>query len=100
MVITEKRAQRRALKLLAAATVFLSLGALAVAAPFTFSSTSYVEVAPHAAKLKPLGAGPAIQLASAGEGFSEDCVRVIRVVGPDVHSSVRGLVCDRGPVKR
>ncbi|MDR3462836.1 MAG: hypothetical protein P4L76_11045 [Beijerinckiaceae bacterium] len=100
MVTTEKRARRRALKLLAASAVFLSLGALAVAAPFTFTSTSYVETAPHAAKLKPLGAGPAIQLASAGEGFSEDCVRVIRVVGPNVNSDAHGLVCGRPAVNR
>jgi hypothetical protein len=100
MVSTEKRTQRRALKLLAAAAVFLSFGAFAVAAPFTFSSTSYAEFAPHAAKLTPLGAGSAIQLASAGEGFSEDCVRVIRVVGPDVSSHMHGLVCGGAPVSR
>ena len=100
MVTTEKRAQRRALKLLAAAGVFLSFGAFAVASPFTFSSTSYAEMPPHAAKLTPLGAGPAIQLASAGEGFSEDCVRVIRVVGPDVGSHAHGLVCGGAPVSR
>jgi hypothetical protein len=96
MVTTEKRARRRALKLLAASAAFICIGAFAVAAPFTFSTTAYVvgvDTAPHAAKLKPLGSGPAIQLASAGEGFNEDCVRVIRVVGPAIKSSVRGLVC-------
>jgi hypothetical protein len=84
------------LKLLAASAAFICIGAFAVAAPFTFSTTAYVvgvDTAPHAAKLKPLGSGPAIQLASAGEGFNEDCVRVIRVVGPAIKSSVRGLVC-------
>lgn len=95
MVTTEKKAQKRALKLLAASVALLFAGAFAVAAPFSFSSTSYLadDNAPPKPKLAPLGAGPAIQLAKAGDGYDEDCVRLIRVVGPDVKSHAHGLVC-------
>jgi hypothetical protein len=95
MVTTEKRARTRALKLLAASAALMSFGAFAVASPFPLSSTSFLadtDAPPHP-KLAPLGAGPAIQLARAAEGYDEDCVRLIRVVGPDVKSHAHGLVC-------
>jgi hypothetical protein len=44
--------------------------------------------------LQPLASGPAIQLARATGGASEDCVRVTRMTGPDGKEyPTRGIVC-------
>ena len=95
MVTTQKRIQRRALKLALAGFTLTSFGVAAAAAPFwtprdMLSAATRVE----SAHLTPLAAGPAIQLASAGEGANEDCVRVTKMTGPDgkVYPT-RGIVC-------
>ena len=97
MVRTQKRLQRQALKLSVAAVMFASLGAAVVAAPFAFtprSALAGVASVTQPTTLAPLAAGPAIQLARAGEGESEDCVRVTKMTGPDgkVYPT-RGMVC-------
>ena len=46
------------------------------------------------AMLQPLADGPAMQLAKAAPGASEDCVRVTRMIGPDGKEyPTNGMVC-------
>lgn len=75
------------------------LGAAVVAAPMSFtpkgkmlnSSHSLVE---ERTAFSPLSKGPAYQLERAAPGEDEDCVRVVRMTGPDGRVYVtRGLIC-------
>lgn len=91
MVKTQKRIRKTALKLSVAALAFASLGAYVVAAPFVFVPKAEIGAS---VSLQPLAGGPALQLAKAGPGESEDCVRVTRMTGPDGKEyPTRGLVC-------
>ncbi len=97
MVTTQKRLRRQALQLSIAAAAFACFGAAVVAAPLTFAPRSLVAAAQQtgqSTRLAPLAAGPVIQLARAGEGESEDCVRVTKMTGPDgkVYPTM-GMVC-------
>ena len=91
MVSTRKRLHRNIAKLSIAAFAFASFGA-AVASPFM---THRVLVAKtEIGQLQPLASGPAIQLAMAGPGEKEDCVRVTRMTGPDGKEyPTMGVVC-------
>ena len=91
MVTTKKRLRRTVTKLSIAAFTFASISA-ACAAPFL---THPITVAKsEIGLLQPLAAGPSIQLAKAGPGESEDCVRVTRVTGPDGQEvPTIGIVC-------
>ncbi len=89
MVQTRRRVRKTALRLSVAAIAFASLGA-AVAAPIVFSGNR-AEIAQN---LRPLAGGPTLQLAKAGPGMSEDCVRVTSMIGPDGKSyPTNGVVC-------
>ena len=91
MVKTQRQLQKTALHLSIAAIAFASLGAAVVAAPFVM--TPKAQIMQHA-MLAPLASGPAIQLAKAGPGESEDCVRVTRMTGPDGKEyPTNGIVC-------
>lgn len=93
MVTTQKRIRRSILNLSLAAFAFASLGAVVVAAPFVMTPKAQVSQVPTGA-LQPLASGPAIQLAKAGPGESEDCVRVTRMTGPDGKEyPTNGIVC-------
>ena len=49
------------------------------------------------AELAPLARGPAMQLAKAGPGASEDCVRVTSMTGPDGKQyPTMGVICGGG----
>ena len=88
MVKTQKRLRKTALKLSMAAMAFASLGVAVVAAPSMMDRSHMV------ATMQPLAVGPAMQLAKAGPGASEDCVRVTRMVGPDGKEyPTNGMVC-------
>ena len=80
MVTTTKRLRRNVAKLSIAAFAFAAFGA-AVASPFLAHPVMVAKT--EIGALQPLAAGPAIQLAKAGPGESEDCVRVTRRTGPD-----------------
>ena len=93
MVTTQKRLRRTALKLSIAAFGCATFGAVVLAGPSGFALRSAV-VQSQAVALSPLAAGPALQLAKAGAGESEDCVRVTSMTGPDGKQyPTRGLVC-------
>ena len=89
---TRNRLRKTAIQLVAAAGVFSSLGAVVVAAPSVFNIKPHLIEASSA--LQPLAGGPALQLAKANTGASEDCVRVTRMVGPDGKEyPTNGMVC-------
>jgi hypothetical protein len=91
MVTTQKRLRKTIVRLSIAAAAFASIGA-AVAGPIAFQSRA--DVAAASVSLQPLASGPAIQLARATGGASEDCVRVTRMTGPDGKEyPTRGIVC-------
>ena len=91
MVTTSKRLRRNVAKLAVAAFTFASIGA-ACAAPFLTHRISLAKT--EIGAMQPLASGPAIQLAKAGPGESDDCVRVTRMVGPNGKEyPTRGLVC-------
>jgi hypothetical protein len=91
MVTTQKRIRRTAVHLSVAAFLFASLGAAVVAAPFVMAPKAHVS---EGNTLRPLAVGPAIQLAKAGPGESEDCVRVTRMTGPDGKEyPTNGIIC-------
>ena len=93
MVMTQKRIRRTALKLSLVALACGSFGAVVLAGPSAFVPRSSV-AATHVAALQPLASGPALQLAKAGTGESEDCVRVTSLTGPDGKQyPTRGIVC-------
>lgn len=93
MVATQTRLRKTVLKLSVAAFALASFGAVVVAAPFVFVPRSQVAKT-EIGQLRPLAKGPAIQLAKAGPGESEDCVRVTRMTGPDGKEyPTRGIVC-------
>jgi hypothetical protein len=76
-----------------AALAFASFGAAVVAAPMVMTPKDHV-ARTEMASLAPLASGPAIQLAHAGPGESEDCVRVTRMTGPDGKEyPTNGIVC-------
>jgi hypothetical protein len=93
MVTTQKRLRRTALKLSLAAIGCATFGAVVIAGPSGFVSRSTVSHE-EVASLQPLAVGPALQLAKAKTGESEDCVRVTSMTGPDGKQyPTRGLVC-------
>jgi hypothetical protein len=80
-----------------AASALVCFGAVVMAAPFAFATRAQLigGAAPtQSVKLAPLASGPAIQLARAGSGEDEDCVRITKMTGPDgkVYPT-RGIVC-------
>lgn len=98
MVRTQRTIKRTLLKLSLAAVASASLGAAVLAGPMVFGQG----LASHATAagvisspvLTPLASGPAIQLAKAGPGESEDCVRITRLTGPDGKEyPTNGIVC-------
>ena len=91
MVKTQNRVRKTILQLSVAVVCFGSLGAAVVAAPSIFALKTNVI---GSADLQPLAGGPALQLAKAGAGAAEDCVRVTSMVGPDgkVYPT-NGMVC-------
>ena len=92
MVETRKRLHRNIIKLSVAAIAFGSFGAAVVAEPFL--AHPVVVAKTEVGALQSLASGPSIQLAKAGPGESEDCVRVTRMVGPDGKEyPTRGVVC-------
>lgn len=92
MVVTRKKFHRSIAKLSVAAAAFACFGAAVVAQPFV--AHSMVLAKTEVGALQPLATGPAIQLAKAGGGASEDCVRVTRMVGPDGKEyPTQGMVC-------
>ena len=93
MVTTRKRLNRTIIKLSIAAFACASFGA-AVAAPIMFIPRANVFHSATASSFAPLASGPSIQLAKAGAGEAEDCVRVTRMTGPDGKEyPTRGIVC-------
>ncbi len=91
MVTTKKRLRRSVAKLAVAAFTFASIGA-ACAAPFLAHPITLAKS--EIGMLQPLAAGPSIQLAKAGPGEAEDCVRVTRITGPDGKTvPTFGMVC-------
>ena len=92
MVTTQKRIRRTVVHLSIAAIAFASLGAAVVAAPMVMTPKSHIST--QTVALTPLASGPSIQLAKAGPGMSEDCVRVTRMTGPDGKEyPTNGIVC-------
>jgi hypothetical protein len=97
MVKTQKRIQRQAIKITVAASALVCFGAVVMAAPFAFATRARLlgdTGTSQSVKLAPLAVGPAVQLARAGTGEDEDCVRVTKMTGPDgkVYPT-RGVVC-------
>ena len=93
MVTTQKRLRKTALKLSIAAFGCATFGAVVLAGPSAFVSRTTMEHT-QVASLQPLAVGPALQLAKAKTGESEDCVRVTSMTGPDGKQyPTRGLVC-------
>ena len=96
MVTTQKRLHRTIAKLSIAAVLAASFGAAVVAAPFVLVPKATL-VHTQAAYLAPLARGPSMQLAKAGPGASEDCVRVTSMTGPDGKTyPTMGVVCGGG----
>lgn len=92
MVATQKRIRKTVLQLSAASLAFASLGAAVMAAPMFMAKTHVART--QIGALHPLTSGPAIMLAKAAPGESEDCVRVTRVTGPDGKEyPTFGMVC-------
>jgi hypothetical protein len=90
---------RQAFKVVMVGIAASCLGAAVVAAPlslaprakFNFGTRQLVE---ERTSFSGLAKGPAFQLERAGSGNDEDCVRVVRMTGPDGRVYVtRGLVC-------
>ena len=93
MVTTQKRLRRTVAKLSIAAVLAASFGAAVVAAPFVLVPKGALNHT-QAIDLAPLGQGPSIQLAKAGPGDSEDCVRVTSMTGPDgKRYPTMGVIC-------
>ena len=96
MVTTQKRLRRTVAKLSIAAVLAASFGAAVVAAPFVLvpkATLTHVQ----ATDLAPLALGHSIQLAKAGPGEAEDCVRVTSMTGPDgKRYPTMGVVCGDG----
>ena len=93
MVTTQKRLRSTALKLSIAAFGCATFGAVVLAGPLAFVPRTTVNDV-QAASLQPLASGPALQLAKAKTGESEDCVRVTSMTGADGKQyPTRGLVC-------
>ena len=96
MVGTQKRLRRTVIKLSVAAVLAASFGAAVVAAPFVFVPKTKL-FPTQAAALAPLAHGPAVQLAKAGPGEREDCVRVTSMTGPDGKQyPTMGVICGGG----
>lgn len=98
MVRTQRTIKRTLLKLSLAAVASASLGAAVVAGPMVWGKAISSQATPASTMsrpvLVPLAAGPAIQLAKAGPGESEDCVRITRLTGPDGKEyPTNGIVC-------
>lgn len=93
MVRTEQRLRRSIVKLSVAAAALASFGAAVAAAPYVLSPR--LELAKtEIGQLQPLAAGPAVMLAKAAPGASEDCVRVTKMVAPDGSEvPTNGVVC-------
>ena len=96
MVTTQKRLHRTIAKLSIAAVLAASFGAAVVAAPFVFVPKATLTHS-QASDLAPLARGPSMQLAKAGPGESEDCVRVTSMTGPDGKQyPTMGVICGGG----
>ena len=94
MVITSKRLRHSVIKLSVAAFTFAGIGA-AVAAPLFVQKNVIAKT--EVGQLQSLAKGPAIQLAKAGPGEAEDCVRVTKMIGPDGKEvPTFGMVCGGG----
>lgn len=94
MVKTQKRFRRTICQLTVAAVTAVSFGAVVVAAPVLVPRTVLASAHVDQVQLQPLAQGPALQLANAGTGASEDCVRVTHITGPDGKDyPTRGIVC-------
>lgn len=99
MIKVRNKLGKQAFKFAMAGIAASCLGAAVVAAPMSFtpkgkmlnSSRSLVE---ERTAFSPLSKGPAFQLERAAPGEDEDCVRVVRMTGPDGRVFVtRGLIC-------
>lgn len=99
MTKVHKALGKQAFKLAMSGIAASCLGAAVVAAPMSFTpkwkvqdgSRSLVE---ERTAFSPLAKGPAFQLDRATAGEDEDCVRVVRMTGPDGRVFVtRGLIC-------
>jgi hypothetical protein len=99
MIKVRNKLGKQAFKFAMAGIAASCLGAAVVAAPMSFtpkgkmlnSSRSLVE---ERTAFSPLSNGPAFQLERAAPGEDEDCVRVVRMTGPDGRVYVtRGLIC-------
>lgn len=73
----------------------LCLGAAGFAAPMVSKAPAFsLQSSGANHSYAALGNGPALQLDHASLGEDEDCVRVVRIVGPDERVYVtRGLIC-------
>lgn len=85
----------QALKVAMAGIAISCLGAAVFAAPITITQKKvYNRTVTEPTSYAPLAKGPAFQLDRAAPGEDEDCVRVVRMTGPDGRVYVtRGLVC-------
>ena len=98
MIKLRKAIGKQALRYAMAGIAVSCLSAVVFAAPMTITPKAKVFSPSRRAETKtvyaPLGKGPAFQLGRAAAGEDEDCVRVIRMVGPDGRVYVtRGLIC-------
>jgi hypothetical protein len=90
---------RQAFKFAMAGIAASCLGAAVVAAPMSFTlkgklADSNRPLIEERTAFSPLAKGPAFKLERAAPGEDEDCVRVVRMTGPDGREFVaRGLIC-------
>lgn len=99
MVKVRNTLGRQAFKLAMAGIAASCLGAAVVAAPMSFMPKGKMldggrALVEERTAYSPLSKGPALQLERAAPGEDEDCVRVVRMTGPDGRVYVtRGLIC-------
>ena len=86
---------KQSLQYAATAIALLCLGAAGFAAPIVSKAPAFsLQISSTNHSYAALGNGPALQLDHAIPGEDEDCVRVVRIVGPDGRIYVtRGLIC-------
>lgn len=99
MVKVRNTLGKQAFKLAMAGIAASCLGAAVVAAPMSVTPKGKIadgtrQVVEERAALSTLSKGPAFQLDRAAPGEDEDCVRVVRMTGPDGRVyATRGLIC-------
>ncbi len=99
MVKVRNTLGKQGFKLAMAATAVSCLGAAVVAAPLSFTPKGKIlessrQLVEERTAFTGLAKGPAFQLERAAPGEDEDCVRVVRITGPDGRIYVtRGLIC-------